>query len=443
MRPQWLHHRLAPFTRWLAVGTALALVVSAYATSSSSGNTTKSPAAHNTSAAVTKSTATAAAAKGLSAKDIRVVHSYVGGTIGAKATKSPIKIGMVVSNVGATGQPYLASDYRNAVTIINDDLGGISGHPIQLVQCDFGGTAQQGQICGSQFANNKSIKAVLFGGGTTGGAQLHAANNGVKPYLCTVASPTDTTAKNTFCTQAGALASGAILTYMKKYLHAKTVAIDSITDPGLDAVVNLQKPLYAKDGIKATTGFAPAGSTDVTSTLVASGATTADAVLLELPVAATCAPFIKSLKTLGVTKPVVSLQTCSDPTVAAQVGGIPHYTFLEYGRNTALPDPSGESQVFNDANKMLQNGAGQNAAQTFGTGLLLGKILNEVGYAKLTPAAISAKLKAFTGPMFLGDPVLKFGVQPYPAVGTTRARFFTYTSSGWKDATGGNWLSAP
>ena len=341
----------------------------------------------------------------------------MGGTVGAKATKSAIKIGMVVSNVGATGQPYLAADYRNAVKIINDDLGGISGHPIQLVQCDFGGSAQQGQICGSQFANDPSIKAVLFGGGTTGGAQLHAANNGVKPYLCTIASPTDATAKNTYCTQAGALASGAILTYMKQYVHAKTVAIDSITDPGLDAVVNLQKPLYAKQGITATTGFAPAGSTDVTSTLVASGATKSDAVLLELPLAPTCAPFVKSLKTLGVTKPVVSLLTCSGATVAAQVGGIPHYTFLSYGQNTDLPDPSGQSQVFNDANKALENGAGQNAAQTFGTGLLLGKILNQVGYPGLTPAAIGARIKAFTGPMFLGDPVLKFGVATVPGRG--------------------------
>jgi branched-chain amino acid transport system substrate-binding protein len=434
MRPQWLRHRLAPFTRWLAAASVLALIVSAYATSSSSGSTSKT--------SVTR-TASAATLKGFSTRDIQVVHNYVGGKIGLKATQSPIDIGMVVSNVGATGQPYLASDYRNAVTIINDELDGIDGHPIKLIQCDFGGSAQQGQICGSQFANDKSIEAVLFAGGTTGGAQLHAANHGVKPYLCTVASPTDTTAKNTFCTQAGALASGAILTYIKNYLHAKTVSIDSISDPGLDAVVNLQVPLYAKYGITATTGFAPAGSTDVTSTLVASGATTADAVLLELPVAATCAPFIKSIETLGITAPVVSLQTCSDPTVAAQVGGTPHYTFLEYGQNTDLPDPTGQSQVFNAANKALLNGAGQNAAQTFGTGLLLGKILNEIGYAKLTPAAISAKLKAFKGPMFLGDPVIKFGVKPNPAVGTTRARFFTYTSTGWTDATNGKWLSAP
>jgi branched-chain amino acid transport system substrate-binding protein len=437
MRRNRLHRRPRRAAGYLTASVAAAVLFAACGSSSSS-----SSSASTSSGAAATTTSSSSSSGGLTAADLKVVHAYVGGKLGAKATGAPIKIGMVVSNVGATGQPYLASDYRNAATIINNDLGGIGGHPIQLVQCDFGGSAQQGQICGSQFANDPSIKAVLFGGGTTGGSQLHAANHGAKPYLCTVASPTDATAANTYCTQAGALASASILTYMKEYLHAKTVAIESITDPGLDAVVNLQKPLYKAHGITATTGFAPAGSTDVTSTLVASGATKADAVLLELPVAATCAPFVKSLKTLGVTKPVVSLLTCSGSTVAAQVGGIPHYTFLSYGQNTSLPDPTGQSQVFNDANKSLLNGAGQNASQTFGTGLLLGKILNQVGYKNLTPATIGAKIKAFTGPMFLGDPVLKFGAQPYPAVGTTRARFFTYTSSGWKDATGGKWLSA-
>jgi branched-chain amino acid transport system substrate-binding protein len=426
-----------PRRRTRALATLVTGVVVAASVSACGGSSSSTSSAGSGSATTSGSTAS-----GLTAKDIQTVHAYVGGTIGAKATKSPIRIGMVVSNVGATGQPYLASDYRNAIHIINDDLGGISGHPIDLVQCNFGASAQQGQLCGSQFANDPSIKAVLFGGGTVGGAQLHAANNGAKPYLCTVASPPDATAKNTYCTQSGALAAGSILTYMKEYLHVKSVAIESITDPTLDAIVNLQKPLYAKQGITATTGFAPAGSTDVTSTLVASGATKADAVLLELPVAATCAPFIKSLKTLGVTKPIVSLLTCSGSTVASQVGGIPHYTFLSYGQNTDLPDPTGQSQVFNDANKSLLNGAGQNASQTFGTGLLLGKILNELGPSNLTPAKISAKIKAYPGPAFLGDPVLKFGVPPYPAVGTTRARFFTYTSSGWKDATNGKWLSA-
>ncbi len=419
----------------LCAGAVLAVGVSACGSSSSSSSSSAAGAGSGTTAS------TSSAGGQLSAADIKVAHAYVGGTIGAKATKSPIKIGVVVGNVGATGQPYLAADYRNAAHIINDDLGGISGHPIDLVQCDFGGTAQQGQICGSQFANDSSIKAVLFGGGTIGGAQLHAANHGAKPYLCTVAGPAEANVTNNFCTESGALAGSSILTYMKDYLHAKSVSIDSVSDPTLDAIVNSQKPLYAKQGITATTGFSPAGATDVTSTLVASGATKADAILLELPVASTCAPYIKSIKSLGITKPVVSLLTCGGATVAKQVGGIPNFTYLFYGQNTELSDPTGQSAVFNDANAALENGAGQNGAQAFGTGLLLGKILNEVGPNHLTTAAISAKIKAFTGPAFLGDPKLKFGTAPFPSVGTIRARFYTHTSSGWKDATGGKWLS--
>jgi branched-chain amino acid transport system substrate-binding protein len=433
MRPRRRRNRRNTIALTLCVGSALAISACGSTSSSSSSTTSNSTAASST----TQSTGSGK----LTAADIKVVHNYVGGTIGAKATKSPIQVGMVVGNVGATGQPYLATDYRNAMKIVNNDLGGIDGHPIDLVQCDFGATAQQGQICGSQFANDKAIKAVLFGGGTIGSAQLHAANNGAKPYLCTTAGPAEANVANTYCTEAGALAGSAILTYMKEYLHVKSVAIDSVSDPTLDAIVNSQKPLYKAQGIVAKTAFSPAGATDVTSTLVASGATTADAILLELPLTSTCAPYIKSIKSLGITKPVVSLQTCASSSVAAQVGGIPDYTFLSYGQNTDIADPTGQSAVFNDANAEYGSGAGENGPQAFGTGLLLAKIFNELGPNNLSTAAVSAKIKAYTGPAFLGDPILKFGTQPFPSVGTVRARFFTRVNNTWKDATNGKWLS--
>ncbi len=434
MRPRRRRNRRNTIALTLCVGSALAISACGSSSSTSSSSTTSN------STAASSTTQSTGSGK-ITAADIKVVHNYVGGTIGTKATKSPIKIGVVVGNSGATGQPYLATDYRNAMTIVNDDLGGIDGHPISIVQCDFGATAQQGQICGSQFANDSSIKAVLFGGGTIGSAQLHAANNGAKPYLCTVGGPAEANVANTYCTSAGALAGSAILTYMKTYLHAKSVAIDSVTDPTLDAIVNSQKPQYSAQGITAKTGFSPAGATDVTSTLVASGATTADAILLELPLDSTCAPYVKSIKSLGITKPVVSLLTCADANVAKQVGSIPNYTYLSYGQNTDVADPTGQSTVFNDANTAFASGAGENGPQAFGTALLLAKIMNEVGPNNLTTAAISAKIKAYTGAAFLGDTKLAFGTKPFPSIGSLRARFYTRETNGWKDATGGKWLT--
>lgn len=385
-----------------------------------------------------------ATAAAYSARDIAVAHAYVGGSLG-KATKSPIEVGFVANNTGPTGQPYLTVADSNALQLINDHLDGVDGHRIVFVKCNFGGTAQQGQNCGTEFANNAAIKLVLFPGGTVGGAQLHAAIGGSKVVLCTIAGPADFTAKNTFCTTGGTATTGAIATYLKEYVKASSVSILSITDPTLEAVLAQEKAQYAQLGIAATIGFTDPGATDVTAPLVAAGVQSTDATLLELPLSSVCAPYAKALTTLGVTKPVISLGTCNDPSVENALGYLPKWTYFDYGPSAELPDPTGEVRVFLDANKVNHDdGSGQNATQSFGTTLLMAKIMDELGPGHLTTAAIAAKLSAYTGPAFLGDPKLKFGVQPFPAAGSTRARFFTYLGNGkWKDATGGKFISAP
>jgi hypothetical protein len=55
------------------------------------------------------------------------------------------------------------------------------------------------------------------------------------------------------------------------------------------------------------------------------------------------------------------------------------------------------------------------------------KLMNELGYAKLTPGAILAKAKAFKGPLALGAPALACGkYAAAPAVCNDRAQFFEY-----------------
>jgi branched-chain amino acid transport system substrate-binding protein len=382
-------------------------------------------------------------AAGFTSRDLAVAHAYVGGKEG-KATLSPIEVGYINNNTGPTAQPYLETATQNALNLVNNYLGGIAGHPIKLVSCSFGGTAEQGQECGTEFANNPKIKLVFFPGGTTGGPQLHAAIAGAKVTLCTVASPPDVDVQNGFCTEGGALATGAIASYLKDFVDAKTVSILSIDDPTLESILQGEQQQYAGLGITATIGFTDPAATDVEAPLVAANVQTTDATLLEIPLDSPCPAYAKALALLNV-KTVISLSTCRAADVEQALGYIPPWTYFDYGQIAQLPDPTGQMGVFLDAQKAYHdNASGQNATQTFGTALLMAKIMNEAGFKHLTTAAMSAKLKAFTGPAFLGDPVLKFGAQPFPSVGSTRARFFTYLGNGkWKDATGGKWVSAP
>jgi hypothetical protein len=63
----------------------------------------------------------------------------------------------------------------------------------------------------------------------------------------------------------------------------------------------------------------------------------------------------------------------------------------------------------------------------FGQMLTTIKMMNEVGYANLSPSAILAKAKAFTGPQALGAPSLACGkYSSAPAVCNDRIQLFEY-----------------
>ena len=59
------------------------------------------------------------------------------------------------------------------------------------------------------------------------------------------------------------------------------------------------------------------------------------------------------------------------------------------------------------------------------------KFLNEIGYGAITPQAVLAKAKAFTGPLALGAPELKCGkYTDAPAVCNDQTQFFQYFGKG-------------
>lgn len=379
------------YTRGLKRATVTLIVVVAFASlmaacgsssSSSSSSSQTSPAKTSSSGAASTSSATSGAA--ITAKDVQTALAYTGGKA-SPATGSPIKVGLVVSNVGPVAQPFLASAAKAAAMFVNSKLGGVDGHPISLTQCNFGATAQQGQQCGDQFANNPSVKAVVYTGGTVGVQQMHGANAGRKVYFCDTTSPPDAAVANQFCTNGGPLASGAIATYLAQDLHIKKLAFLTPDVPSLAAVATQQKAVFAKLGIQMTIGLVPASATDVTSAIVASGAQSADAIYLQLPEPGQCIAFVNALKSLALSKPVISLPTCMDASVAAQTGSIPPWTFLQYGPIAQAPDPTGQIAVFDDVANAYKasvgNSQGAFAPQAFGDVLLMTKILTSLAPA--------------------------------------------------------------
>ena len=77
---------------------------------------------------------------------------YVGGAAGkADPSKSPVVIGFVNQQNGPNDVgpgPTHGADL--AVKYINDELGGIGGHPLELRKCFISTAEEQGQTCGQK-----------------------------------------------------------------------------------------------------------------------------------------------------------------------------------------------------------------------------------------------------------------------------------------------------
>ena len=433
------------------------LAVAALAAAGCSSSSTSSTAPPATSGAATTPASTGSASPssssqgGLGPAAVTDYLSYVGGKAGpANNSLPPVLIGFVNQQ---GGQQVIGADATTgsqmAVKYINTELGGIGGHPLQLVTCFIASAEEEGTGCAQKFLANKNIHVVSMGGVVIGDQSFFATLGGKLPVVSGVAAlPIDGAQQNTAVLFGdGTHVLGPMGTYAKDVLHAKTAAVvypnDPSTVPGAQAV---------QAGLKAagvTVKMAPyaATQTDLTGVLTAAGATTADMVVPFVS-APTCVNIAKALVQLGITdiKKIVSAPLCLNGQVAAGLGGdFPKWTYSI--ASSLFGDPSDPGMPAYEAVAKKYSTPGDSPDPwnivDFGQTLTIAKIMNQVGYDNLSPATILAGLKAFKGPQALGAPQLACGKYPNaPGICNDRAQFFEYTGkNNWARAA--LWLQPP
>ncbi|HET9966711.1 MAG TPA: ABC transporter substrate-binding protein, partial [Streptosporangiaceae bacterium] len=127
---------------WLsAVALAVTGLVAAGCSSSGSGSST--------------SGSSTAAAGSTSAASQGAAGSVFG--IPKKATGSPYVFGMINDETGAVTFPEARQGAIAAMNYVNDYLGGINGHPIQIESCTGDGTPATAARCANQLVASKPI----------------------------------------------------------------------------------------------------------------------------------------------------------------------------------------------------------------------------------------------------------------------------------------------
>jgi branched-chain amino acid transport system substrate-binding protein len=427
---------------------AVALLAAAGCSSSSSSSTT--PPATSAAAAPSPSGTTG----GLGAQSVTNYLTYTGGKSGpANSSLTPVTVGFVNQQGGPQVIGQHATDGAEmAVKYINAELGGVDGHPIQLDTCFIASAEEEGTGCAQKFLANKNVHVAAMGAAVIGVQSFYSTLGGAIPVVGGVAAlGIDGAQKNTAVLFGDATSVlGPMGTYGKDVLHAKTAVIlypdtASATPGALATEAGLKAA-----GISVKMGPYPETTTDLTGVLASTGAASADMVIPAVA-APDCVNIQKALTQQGITDPkkIVAAPLCLNGQVAAALGGdFPKWTYLI--ASSLFGDTTDPGMI--EYMKLAQTySTPANAPDPwnivdFGQMMTIDKVLNQVGYANLTPAAILSAVKAFKGPQALGAPQLECGYDPSaPGVCNNRSQFFEYAghnkwikTAGWTQPPAGD-----
>lgn len=374
--------------------------------------------------------------------------SFVGGTGGAAdSAAEPVKVGFINQDTGVPSFPEATTAAKAAVEYVNAELGGVQGHPLQLVECPVASEAQA-QSCAQQMLNDPTIDVIQTGALTVGNASLYNTIAGAKPIMGgNPTSPADFTAENTwFYTPGSPGVNGAIANYIASTMKATSVSVVHSDDPAASGAAKLSVDAMRGAGLDPKVVPFPAGGGDLTGPLVASGAPTSEAIEF-LAAGPACLQMAQAQQQLGLTGQIFAVSLCLDPSVKKQLGDYPSWIF-----GTSYPNVyvDGEDPQVNLYRSVMIAHAGPDtntggfAPIVFGSLLDLVKVMNTIGVDALSPETIGQGLAGYTGAAFLGAPDIRCGDNAEtPTICTRSARLIEYKGNGeWSDPSGGQWLAA-
>lgn len=356
----------------------------------------------------------------------------------ADSSLSHVKIGFVNQSDGTPSFPGPLAAAKVAVDYINNKLGGIGGHPVELVNCNTGLDPDSNQKCGQQMVNDDSIQVIT--------TQFVLGSDAFWPVLekaglvgleGTPLNTTDLTSPAAIAYSPGPGTVVGMADYAVKKLSAKSLTVVAEANNGGQAVIDLLKGATQLKGIDIKSVLAGGADTDLAGALQANPA---DAYVL-VTAAGTCTQVAKALEQIGSKKPVLAVSSCGDDAVRKEVGKQVSGWYL--AAPSVLPgltstDPElALYEATMTAAKQTDAITLTAASQTFGQFVTLWQLGNQIGADKLSRATWKDALLKDTGPVFLGPRRLSCLLPGLPALCTTELRIMQITDKGLADVVPG------
>ena len=298
----------------VAAGGLAACGSSSSGSSGGKGNATTSASSTSGGAATASgATSTAAASSGSSS-------SALGTPKPAKG--SPVTFGMV--NIESNPQasfPEIRQAAQAAIKYVNAYGDGLDGHPIKLDLCITDGSPATSTQCANKLIAAHPT-AILGAGDLAAANTLPLYAKADLAYIGGVDfTPAESSAKNAVIFNDVAQSGNSdIGVYAVKTLGDKNISVISLDNTQGTA----QADAFELPAVKASGGTAklfslPPSTADVSSSLASAIGNNPNAFLLEDP--SQCVAILSGLKSLGNTKPVLSIDPCSAPSVVKASDG--------------------------------------------------------------------------------------------------------------------------
>jgi branched-chain amino acid transport system substrate-binding protein len=327
-----------------------------------------------------------------------------------------------------------------AVQYINENLGGIDGHPLELSQCFVRNAEEEGLECAQQFLNDPRISLIAYGAVGAGGNTINAANNGEKLIIAGFSSATSNpTAENLLALYTSSHFSFyAWGQFGREVLGAETNAIIYPDSPEFVQWAQSVQRATEAAGIESTMVPVDPNSTDLVGALTASGAQNADMISPFVVSDSQCIALVNAMHQLGIDEnKAVGLSTCRLPSQRDQYWNQDYprwYYGTGHGGDTFLDNRAGTAWL----EALEQYGLEENRnsdwwSAMFGQTLTIARFLNQVaheqgGVENITPELLAENARAFRGPLLLGARSIRCGKYPetFPTTCADGAFFTKY-----------------
>jgi branched-chain amino acid transport system substrate-binding protein len=402
----------------------------------------------NDSASSSSSSAAAGGGE-VTAEQIQWSLDLTHGTAGAAdPSKSPVVLGFVNEQGGTLSfaEAEVAADAT--VTFINQQLGGIQGHPLELHKC-LAAAPTDSQKCGQQMANDPDVKAIIVPLMLLNNQAFYDAISAKKPVLSGgLFFPIDLTTPNVYSYQTSSFSSAkGIAIFADKVLHAKRV-IDVRTDnPAGLASSQVVHQAVTDEGLEFVDVPVPEPGTAPVYTSALRSANIKDGDVVSLGITSIGAVSVyDALKTLNLTStPVLAGELTATPPLPGHLEDVgakdtvfPDGWYLgTAGYTTFMPQPNSNGADAYVAMMGQYAPAGADlrgyAQVSFQEIMALTRFYNETG-PEATSDQLSTSIKTWQGPAPLTAGPLRCGALP-------ESPNLCQFDIGYNQRTDGKWVS--